>query len=368
MLFFCPIPAPGQAGYPKVSEAGVNTFPGSGPYYLFSRNVGSQMVLKTNTNYSGPKLSKASTIVVNMNLSTNTAYNGIEDGTYASDLNGNPEPANNKTLFNTYGKNQSRFWVESTMIISYTVMNEARAAFGPLSHSSIRKAWNNVIDRPGALKISGYLSGTPQTQALPKALAGTHFQSNYKYPTTTPNSSRFAAATTQSNHCANHKHINFWHGSSSPALLNAALIKTNLQKIGCVVTDTAYSGYGRYTAAGVKGNQMDIMTAGWSDDYPDGYDWFGILFNGRTIVANNNNDLAYLQSSPINTKTDACNKLTGSSRTNCWGALDQYQTANIAAWATISATNFVDYIAPNAHNYKYDGPFASVELGLFYQS
>src|SRR5207253_9457134 len=96
---------------------------------------------------------------------------------------------------------------------------------------------------------------------------------------------RFAAATSLCNHCNGHAHINFWHGASSPALLNAALIKTNLGKIGCNVTDTAYSGYGRYVAAGIRGNSMDIMTAGWSDDYPDGYDWFGILFNGRTIVA-----------------------------------------------------------------------------------
>jgi hypothetical protein len=75
-----------------------------------------------------------------------------------------------------------------------------------------------------------------------------------------------------------------------------------------------------------------------------------------------------MNNSTVNAKTDYCNKLTGSARTNCWGALDQWMTANVAPWATTLSTNFVDYIAPNAHGYKFDAPFGSVDLGLFYQS
>jgi len=370
MPFFCPLTKNSglwSGGQWNDNPAGFNgPFPGNGPYYLFARNVGSQMVLKKNTHYSGVKLSKAQTIQVDMNVSTSTAYNGITNGTYASDLSGNPEPANNHALFNLYGKNKSRFWVQSTMIVSYTVMNQARPTF-TASHVKLRKAWNQAIDRPGALNIAGYLSGSAQTQALPKALAGSHFSAAWKYPISTPNNARFAAAKTLGSSCNHGAHINFWHGASAPALLNAALIKTNLTKIGCNVTDTAMAGYARYVAAGIKGNQMDIMTAGWSDDYPDGFDWFGILLDGRTITSANNNNLAYMKNSTLNAKTDACNKLTGSARTNCWGAEDQWMTDNVAPWATISATNFVDYISGNARNYKYNGPLASVELNLFYQ-
>jgi hypothetical protein len=43
-------------------------------------------------------------------------------------------------------------------------------------------------------------------------------------------------------------------------------------------------------------------------------------------------------------------------------------TANVAPWATIGTLDFVDYIAPNAHGYKFNSPFGSVDLGLFYQS
>jgi peptide/nickel transport system substrate-binding protein len=367
--FFCPITKNSGlwAGTQWRDTEFNGALPGSGPYYLAYRNVGTQIALQKNPFYTGSQRARANTIVINTTLSTNTVYNGIETGLYASDLNGNPEPANNHVLFNQYGKNHTRFWVESTMIISYIVMNEARSTFAP-AHVKLRQAVNDVIDRPGALAISGFLSGSPQTQVLPKQLAGSHWQANYKYPITTPNNARFAAAKTLGNYCNRGAHINFWHGASAPALLNAALIKTSLGKIGCNVTDTMHSYCWYWNCAGIKGTSMDIMAAGWSAEYPDGYDWFGLLFNGRTIRASGNTDLAYMNNSTVNAKTDACNKLAGSARTNCWGALDQWMTDKIAPWATISATNFVDYISANAHGYRFNGPFASVDLGLLYQS
>ena len=367
--FFCPLDKNSGlwTGSKWLDSEYTGAFPGSGLYYLSSRTVNSQMVLKKNTHYSGPKLSKASTIVITMEVSPSTAFNGIENGTYASDLNGNPEPQNNKTLYDTYGKNKSRFWVEPTMIISYLVMNEARPTFAP-SHVALRQAVNDVIDRPGWVKIGGYLSATPQTQVLPKELAGSHWKPNFKYPITSPDNARFAAAAKLGNNCDNHAQINFWHNTSTAGLQWATLVEYDLEKIGCNVNDVPLCGYCRYVPEGVKGNSMDIMTAGWSDDYPDGYDWFGILFNGRTIAPYNNTDLAYMNNSTVNRKTDVCNKLIGPARTNCWGALDQWMTANVAPWATIASYNFVDYIAPNAHNYRYDGPFASVDLGVLYQS
>jgi peptide/nickel transport system substrate-binding protein len=367
--FFCPIDKAAPlyvSGKWKGSEYS-GALPGSGPYFLYKRTVGKQMVLHLNTHYKGLKLHKASTIIMNMKVSSSAAFNGIDakNPTYALDLNGNPEPSNNKNLAKKYGVNKSRFWVEPTLIISYLAMNTSRNTFG---HVNLRKAVNQVVDRPGILNIGGYLSGTSQTQALPKALAGSHWSSNYAYPTSTPTNARFSAAKSQGNNCNGGDTINFWHGTSDPAVQAAALDSYDFHQLGCNVNSVGFAGYDRYTQAGIKGNNMDIMTAGWSDDYPDGFDWFGILFDGRTIGPDNNNDLAYINNSTLNAKTDACSKLAGSARTNCWGAEDQWMTSNLAPWATENSANFVDYISDNAHNYRYDAPFASVELGLLYQS
>jgi len=371
MPFWCPLTknSPMWTGSKwKTDEvSGTSGLPGNGPYYLFDRSIGSQIVLKKNPHYKGVKKSTASTIVINMKLSQDTSYNGIENGTYASDVNGNPGPANNKTLFNKYGKNKSRFWVEPTLSVSYLVMNQARPTF-TASHVKLRQAVNQVINRPGIIAIAGYLSGSAQTQALPKPLAGSHFSAAYKYPITAPNSSRYKSAKTLGGNCAGGKTVNFWHGSTDTAKAVASLNSFALKQLGCKVNDFPFAGFARYVEAGKKGNSMDIMSAGWNADYADGFDWFGILFDGRTIVSENNNDLAYMNNHTLNTKIDSCNKLVGSARTNCWGSLDQWMTSSIAPWATIYAGNFVDYISGNAHNYKYNGAFASADLGLLYQS
>ena len=53
------------------------------------------------------------------------------------------------------------------------------------------------------------------------------------------------------------------------------------------------------------------MFAGWNADYPDAYDFFHILLDGRTIHAANNNNLAYINDAALNKQIDAADALTG---------------------------------------------------------
>ena len=59
MNFFCPIPK----GTP-INADGINTFASFGPYYVASRQVGRQIILKTNPNYKGPRPHNIDTFVV----------------------------------------------------------------------------------------------------------------------------------------------------------------------------------------------------------------------------------------------------------------------------------------------------------------
>ena len=59
--WFCPIPT----NLP-VDPAGVDFVPGSGPYYVASRQVGQRVVLKRNPHYSGPRPSNTDQIVVSI--------------------------------------------------------------------------------------------------------------------------------------------------------------------------------------------------------------------------------------------------------------------------------------------------------------
>ncbi|HUJ55751.1 MAG TPA: ABC transporter substrate-binding protein [Gaiellaceae bacterium] len=368
MPFFCPIE---KAPPFYVNGAWVDTevtspYPAPGPYYIAQRDVGTDIVLKKNPHYSGPRPARASTILIDMNTSSAGAYNGISNGTYAADLNGNPNPAQNYALSKQYGVDKGRFWIHSELETTYLAMNTTRKAF---KNVNVRKAVNVALNRPSVIKIGGYDSGSPTVQVLPKPLTGGVYSTKL-YPITAPGKARFSSAKKLSKDCgvAHGSHLNFWHGNSAPAIETAAVISYDLRQMGCSVNSVPTAGYARYVEGGVKGTSMDIMTAGWVDDYPDGYDFMHILLDGRTITKNNNNNLAYFSNKTFDQKLDKANALSGAARAKAWGQLDQWVMKNYAPWAPIENTNVVDYLAPNAKGYVFDGPFGSIDLGDFYQS
>jgi peptide/nickel transport system substrate-binding protein len=369
MSFFCPIEkaAPFYVGGKWVDSEVTGSFPAPGPYYIAHRDVGTDIVLKRNPHYTGKRPHRAATILINMNTSTAGSYNGISNGTYAADLNGNPEPAQNYALFKQFGKNKSRFWVHQSLITSYLAMNTTRKIFKTVG---VRKGVNYSLNRPAIIKIGGYLSGTPTVQLLPKALTGGYFSTKL-YPTKSPGKKQYAKAKSLSHNCGvGHKaRINFWHGASAPAIQTAAVISDGLRKMGCTnVNSLALAGYERYVVAGKKGNSMDIMTAGWQDDYPDGYDFLHILLDGRTITKDNNNDLAYFNNKQFNKRVDQANALSGAARNKAWGRLDQWVMKKYAPLAPWETTAVVDYLSPNAHGYVFNGSLGAIDLGDLYQS
>jgi ABC-type oligopeptide transport system substrate-binding subunit len=146
----------------------------------------------------------------------------------------------------------------------------------------------------------------------------------------------------------------------------SGIFKFNLQQMGCTVTTKPFQGYAIYTAAGVKGTDMDAMFAGWYQDYADGYDFFHILLDGRTIATNNNNNLAYFNAADVDKKIDAANLLTGPARAKAWGRLDIYTMQKYAPWAPIDNRNVVDYVGPKTAGYVFNPPYGAMDLATLY--
>jgi peptide/nickel transport system substrate-binding protein len=368
MPFFCPIEKapPFYVNGAWVDKEVTSPYPAPGPYYIASRNVGTNIVLRKNPHYSGPRPHRASTIVIDMNTSQAQSYNGISNGTYAADLDGNPNPAENYALSKQFGINKSRFWVHPELETSYLAMNTARRIFRPVG---VRQGVNYTLDRPAVIKVIGYLSGSPTVQVLPKPLTGGVFSTKL-YPTKAPGPKQVKLAKKLSKTCGvgRNARLNFWHGDTATAQTVASIISANLRSMGCgKVNSVSTAGFERYVAAGVKGNSMDIMTAGWVDDYPDGYDFMHILLDGRTITKDNNNDLSYFSNKTFDKKVDAANALSGAARNKAWGKLDQWVMKNYAPWAPYENENVDDYLSPNAGGYVFDGPFGTIDLGDLYQ-
>jgi len=353
MPFFCAI----EPSKTPVNPQGVNTLPGSGPYYIADRTVGKQIVLKTNPFYKGNRPHRSDVIVLTMNTDPQQTYLQVSNGTYAADPSGLDNPAAAAQLQQQYGVNKSRFFVHPTPETDYVALNTQGSAF---KSAAVRKAVNYAIDRPALLRVRGVLGGTRTTTILPKSLTGGVYDQKL-YPIAGAQSAK--AKTIAGSACGN---VNLWYATGPVGTPQSGILKYNLSQMGCNVTTKSFVGYAIYTAAGVKGAPFDAMFAGWYQDYADGYDFFHILLDGRTLQASNNNNLAYFNQPSVDSKIDAANKLTGSARAKAWGSLDIYTMKNYAPWAPIDNRNVRDFVGPNTAGYQFSPAWGSMDLGTLY--
>jgi peptide/nickel transport system substrate-binding protein len=353
MPFFCAI----EPSKTPVNPQGVNTLPGSGPYYIADRTVGKQIVLKRNPNYKGSRLHRSDTIVFTMNTDSQQTYLQVSNGTFAADATGLTNPAAAADLQKQYGVNKSRFFVHPTPETDYIALNTQGSAF---KSAAVRRAVNYAIDRPALLRVRGVLGGSRTTTILPSSLTGGVYNQKL-YPIAGAQAAK--AKSLAGGACGN---VNLWYATGPVGTPQAGILKYNLDQMGCNTTTKSFVGYAIYTAAGVKGAPFDAMFAGWYQDYADGYDFFHILLDGRTIQASNNNNLAYFNQPTVDSKIDAANKLTGQARAKAWGALDIYTMKNYAPWAPIDNRSVRDFIGPKTAGYLFSPAWGSMDIGSLY--
>src|SRR5262249_55646857 len=125
MPFFCAI----DPKTTPVDPQGLKTPAGSGPYYIASRTVGKQLVMKRNPNYKGDRPHRAATIVFTMNTDPQQTYLQVSKGTYATDPNGLDNPAEAGSLAKKYGVNKTRFFIHPTPETDYVALNTTGDAF-----------------------------------------------------------------------------------------------------------------------------------------------------------------------------------------------------------------------------------------------
>jgi peptide/nickel transport system substrate-binding protein len=352
MPFFCAV----EPSKTPINSKGVDTLPGAGPYYIAARTEGKQLVLKKNPNYKGSRPARSSTIVFTMNTNQQQNYLQVSNGTFAADPTGLDDPTAAQSLAQKYGINKSRFFVHPLIETDYLALNTANKTFGT---AAARRAANFAVDRPAILRTRGFDAGARSVTILPKALAGGYWGQKI-YPFSGANPTK---AKQLNPNCGN---VNEWGGNTTLATQQEGIVRYNLTQMGCNVTVKQFGGFAIYTAAGVKGADFDIMFGGWNADYPDPYDFFGILLDGRNIHAQNNNNLAYLNDATLNQKIDAANALTGSARSKAFGQLDIYTTSKLAPWVVVDNRNQRDFVAANVAGYLFQPAYAAMDLGTMY--
>jgi peptide/nickel transport system substrate-binding protein len=332
MLFFCPIPAPGQKGYPQISEAGVNTFPGSGPYYVAARTPNGPILLKQNKHYNGPRPHNASAIsVVAVNTNVDTSFNQVQRGDINYDLGGLP-PTAHAGLAKKFGINKGRYFVHPVIATRYLALNTQRSTFNSVA---MRKAANYAIDRKGMINLRGAFAGHATDQLLPVNLRG------YKNVNIYPVRPKIA----QAKKLAKGSHDAVMYTTTSPIGRNqGALVQADFKQIGIKVSVNPYGTGTMYKKCGTRSEPFDICNVGWIADYPDPYDFINVLLSKDSIHESNNNNYSYFSNVKYTRMMNAAARLVGPKRFSTYGQLDgtiMKNAAPIAAWDNDNDREFI---------------------------
>jgi len=334
---------------------GVNAYPSAGPYYIASREVGRQIIVKKNPNYTGnrPRNIDQFTIAVNTNLDQSLLQ--VKAGQIDYDMYGLP-PTAHADLAKQYGINKTQYFVNPLVETDYVALNTSRPAF---ASATMRKAANFAIDRPAMLRVRGAFAGKRTDQILPPGLGG--FQDQALYPMKGANYAKAKALAG-----SNCKSVTLWTANSTTGQALGQVFKYNLSQIGCDVNVRLFQGFQIYTAAGQKGADYDAALVGWNADYPDPYDFIDVLLNGNNIHESNNNNLSYFNNASINKEIVAANKLTGDARYKAYGNLDIEITKAYAPWASYDNRNNREFVAKRVGGYLFQPANASADLGTFF--
>jgi peptide/nickel transport system substrate-binding protein len=355
MNFACPLPT-----NTPTDANGINTFPSWGPYYVASRQVGRQLIMRTNPNYKGQRPHNVGTFVFTMNTNLDQSLLQVKAGQSDYDAGGLP-PTAHADLAKQYGIHKGgnfRYFINGGLNVDYIALNTSRPAF---SNATMRKAVNYAVDRPALVRVRGYLAGRREDQILPKGLAG--YKDFHLYPIKGSNYTKAKSLAQSAGGC---KGVTVYTSTTATGQNLGQVLKYNLSQIGCNVNVKLFQGFQIYIAAGTKGEPFDAALIGWFADYADPYDFIDILLNGTNIHESNNNNIAYFNNASINKQMAAANSLVGDKRYAAYQALDLKIMKDFAPWAAYESRNTREFVSARVGGYLFQAAHGQANLNTFF--
>lgn len=325
MQWFSAIPA--NMAYSN-SDAGILKYNSAGPYYIASNNLTSLTVLKRNKHFPKNKYFRTNwpanpnQIIVKSYPSSNGDPQLLQAEKNQVDLAGVPSQDVAKTI-TKYGVNKGRFHVGPTTCITWNALNN-KAQNGTTDTAKVRKALNYAVSRKAIINFAGPLSGAASDQILVPAIPG------YKKFTTYPAPGNFSKAQQLGGSALKGAPLVIYYRQASVYQTNVAeYIMSQATKLGMnpsLQASDPTNFYGalmsKSTAQGPDGYNITAY-GGWCADYADGFDYFNVNFDGRTIGDTGNTDYMYFNNAKFNSQMDHAASLTGSARAAAYQALDK---------------------------------------------
>jgi ABC-type transport system substrate-binding protein len=335
-----------------INPRGENTYPSAGPYRIVSRDVGRQVVLERNRFYRGSRPQNPDRIVITTLTDQAQSFLQAKAGQVDYDMGGLP-PTAHQELFNQYGVNKGRYFVNPGPNVAYAALNTTPGR--PFANVNLRKAVNYAVDRPAWLRVGGLLAGKRTDQILPPSIRG--FRDAKIYPIQGANPTRARQLANGSN-----AEVKILHTTSPTAIARAQILQFNLRQMGLRPELKPQPFAVAIKTAGDKGSDFDMFTIAWFADYPDPYDFMNVLLDGGNIQESNNSNYAYLNNPAYNKRMNDAAKLSGNARYEAYGKLDVDITRNVAPWAAMHNGNTREFISNRITNYIYHPVYAAAVL------
>jgi peptide/nickel transport system substrate-binding protein len=349
---------------------GIRVYPSAGPYYLASNDLTRLTVLKRNPYYlqegSWPDKRPANPdeIVIHSYPGSNGENTLLqtEKGEIDMDLTGVPA-SDVARVARQYGVNTGRFHVGSTGCNMWVGLNNAKA---PTNVLAIRKAINYALGRKPIIQLAGPYSGTPSDQILVPGMPGYEKITVYPaYPDLAK--ARRVGGSAIAAHAGDQ--INIYYLQASPLQTNIALYEQRqLQALGFKnvqlqpADPTSYEGPLGTKSVALSANGYNLAWAGWCPDYFDPFDYFNVLFDGRTISDTGNLDFFYFNSPKFDAQMDHAASLSGAARNAAYAALDKELMTRYAPLVPLYVSNARFLTSKRVENFIYSNYYGSPDL------
>ena len=142
--------------------------------------------------------------------------------------------------------------------------------------------------------------------------------------------------------------------SDAPGFLEMAqAVQSELKAIGLNLTIKSAPDSVNGGVISTRANKVPMGINNWTQDYPDGDDFFGPLLDGRRITPTNNNNYAAFNNAWVEKQIDRINPMVGTARDNAWETLDIQTMRQFAPWAPLNNPTWVDLLSSRLTGYVY---------------
>jgi peptide/nickel transport system substrate-binding protein len=340
----CPVP-PGSAAGPVENGSLLQ----SGPYVVSKYTPDRQLVLTRNPAYNAKQLGNRGhfdTITIDIGVDASQAELELKAGQLDAYLDRLPSAAVNQDLRDPTLK--GRIFLNATPSVNYLWMNNDVA---PFNNVKVRQAVNYAIDRNAILRVWGGRSqGQITDQILPPTMGGYHDAQIYPADGNVAKAKALLAASGVKTPIK----VTLRTRSDAPGFIEMAqVVQSELNAVGFDVSVKSAPDSVNGGIISTRANKIPMGINNWTQDYPDGDDFFGPLLDGRRITPTNNNNYAAFNNASVDKAIDRIAPMVGAARDNAWEALDVSTMRTAAPWAPLLNPTWVDLISSRLTGYVY---------------